>query len=472
MLFNSLDFLLFLAVVLPGQHFLTGRARNLFLLAASYFFYGCWDWRFLFLVALSTLIDYVCGRAIAASSDPRRRRWILVASCTASLTILGFFKYAGFFAASTRDLLAALNVPVDPWVLGIVLPVGVSFYTFQTMSYTIDVYRGAVPAVRRLDDFALYVAFFPQLVAGPIERGAHLVPQILRPRRATWADVQAGTWLCMKGIFKKAVIADNLAPIVNSIFALPEPSAAQVLCGAYAFAFQIYGDFAGYTDIARGVARIMGYDLAMNFRLPYLAVSPSAFWQRWHISLSTWLRDYLYIPLGGNRGGPWKTCRNLFVTMLLGGLWHGAAWNFVLWGGYHGLLLVIFRWADRGAAVQPASASPRTFLGWGLRVVFMFHLTCIGWVLFRAHSLGQIAGMFGGLARWAPLSADQWQQWWVLTVLCLPLMLVQLIEEWSGDLNLLPRLSLVPRSAVYAAVAVGIACLGNFGGQEFIYFQF
>lgn len=469
MLFNSLDFFLFFVVVFITQLVLPHKARNIFLLAASYFFYGCWDWRFLGLMLLSTVIDFGCSKGIADASDQGHRRRLLAISVFANLAILGFFKYFNFFAESLHQLAANVGLQLTPTTLNIVLPVGISFYTFQTMSYTIDVYRGDLKRLNSFLDFALYVAFFPQLVAGPIERGSKLAPQIEEGKRTTWDAFRDGTWLITKGLFKKAVIADNLAPVVASVFQQSEPTAAQVMIGIYAFAFQIYGDFSGYTDIARGVGRMLGYDLMLNFRLPYFATNPSDFWQRWHISLSSWLRDYLYIPLGGNRGGTLLTQRNLMLTMILGGLWHGAAWTFVLWGVFHGLLLT----AHRTLAVA-CRWSPKTMtMTYPFRVIGMFHLTCFGWLLFRANSVGQVGDMLSSLVSvdFSLSLADQ-QNAWKLVLLCAPLVILQAGQEYTKNLNFIPSLSILPRSIIYSATVMALLALGSFGQQQFIYFQF
>ncbi|MCS7469426.1 MBOAT family protein [Stieleria sp. ICT_E10.1] len=468
MLFNSLDFLGFFIVVFVVQLCLPHRPRNLFFLAASYFFYGCWDWRFLGLMAVSTVIDYICSHRIATSDDAATKRRLLAVSMIANLAILGFFKYAGFFVDSWITLAASRGIELSPRTWQILLPVGISFYTFQTMSYTWDVYRGEMKPLKRFADFALYVAFFPQLVAGPIERGKRLSPQIKSGPRTTLDGFQSGSWLVFKGLFKKAVIADNLAPVVDSMFALESPSAVQVMIGAYAFAFQIYGDFSGYTDIARGVGRMLGYDLSLNFRLPYLATNPSEFWQRWHISLSSWLRDYLYIPLGGNRNGPWMTSRNLMLTMLLGGLWHGAAWTFVIWGAFHGVLLICHRRTTRGVGWSDHWIR-RTY---PLRLFCMFHLTCLGWLIFRADSLENLHNMLSGLLRWSAISIADWQNIWMLALLAAPLMVLHWMKERSQTLVFVPNLSLVPRLTIYTTMAATILALGSFGKQDFIYFQF
>jgi len=351
-LFNSYAFWGFFLLIILLYRWANHRTQNTILLVGSYAFYACWDWRFLPLIAITTLINYYTGIGIekyAQSGEEqrvvkKRQKLLLAVSIVASLGMLGFFKYWGFFIDSTTAFLSAVGLSVSVPVLEILLPVGISFYTFQTMSYTIDVYRGETKPTKNLADFALYVAYFPQLVAGPIERSSSLLPQILERRARREGDFAEGLSLVMLGLFMKVVVADNLALIANGGFSEHEDvTGADALMGVYAFAFQIYGDFAGYSLIARGVSKWLGIDLMTNFKMPYLARNPSDFWQRWHISLSSWLRDYLYIPLGGNRGKKWKVYRNLMLTMLIGGLWHGAGWTFICWGGLHGILLCIYR---------------------------------------------------------------------------------------------------------------------------------
>ncbi|QEF99485.1 Peptidoglycan O-acetyltransferase [Stieleria maiorica] len=468
MLFNSFDFFGFFVVVFLVQLVLPHRARNLFLLATSYFFYACWDWRFVGLMAASTVIDYVCSHKIHRSETTAWKRRFLSISLIANLSILGFFKYAGFFVDSWIALAASQGIELSTRTWNIILPVGISFYTFQTMSYTWDVYRGEMRPLKRFSDFALYVAFFPQLVAGPIERGKHLSPQIESGPRTSWQGVRSGVWMVTKGLFKKAVIADNLAPIVADSFGSESPHSLQVLIGVYAFAFQIYGDFSGYTDIARGVARMMGYALSLNFRLPYFATNPSEFWKRWHVSLSSFLRDYLYIPLGGNRAGTLRTYRNLLVTMLLGGLWHGAAWNFVIWGFYHGVLLILYERLSRTVRVSDAWLN-RIY---PIRLMVMFHLTCVGWLIFRAESTIELQTLFAGLFHYRPVSLEDCQAAWKLVLLAGPLLVLQAAKEYTKCLNFVPNLSPVPRLAICAGCVVAILTLGSFGKQEFIYFQF
>ena len=471
--FNSYDFLLFFVAVFALQRVLPHRPRNVMLLAASYFFYGSWNWRLLSLLIISTLLDYFCSWGIYRTKVPSRRRLYLTASVVGNLGMLCTFKYADFFLRSAGALFAGAGPQTETWALNLVLPVGISFYTFQTMSYTIDVYRRQLTPLRSLVDFALYVSFFPQLVAGPIERGKDLAPQMTRKTLPTAEQFRLGVWLAVWGLFKKAVIADNMARLVEPAFAAgASPTGSEVLVAAYAFAFQIYADFSGYTDIARGISKMMGYELMLNFRLPYFAKNPQEFWRRWHVSLSTWLRDYLYIPLGGNRHGRLRTYRNLFLTMLLGGLWHGAAWHFVAWGVFHGLLLVAHRLlVESGFRLEPRTAAGRRVWD-GARMFFMFHLVCAGWLLFRASSLGQAAAMASAVATDLSFTHQAISGLWSIALLCSPLMLVQVLQELSGDTSVVLKLSALSRAAVYALVGLMLIALGDFGGQAFIYFQF
>ncbi len=394
MTFNSLQFALFLPIVV-GLYWWKPKLQNWLLLAASYFFYGFWDPRFLGLILASTIIDYSVARGIDASDDDRRRRALLMVSLVANLGILGIFKYFNFFADSLDSALDSLGAGGFKPSLDIILPVGISFYTFQTMSYTIDVYRRRLPAEKSKLNVAVYVAFFPQLVAGPIERATHLMPQVTGNRSYPVPDKWVeGIALIALGIFKKVVLADAVAPIVQRAFDDPaSQSSLTLLLALYAFAVQIYADFSGYSDVARGTAMLLGFDLIENFRQPYLSRNITVFWRTWHISLSNWLRDYLYITLGGNRGGTAKTYRNLFLTMLLGGLWHGSSWNFVIWGALHGCYLAFER-AFRKMDDRPADVMP------GIRdipnVLLTFHLVCFAWIFFRANTFGQAADYIAG----------------------------------------------------------------------------
>ena len=333
MLFNSVQFVLFFVAVVVMHWAATPRWRNPILLAASYIFYGMWDWRFLGLLLVSTFVDYSVGRLLEGDRPERTRRALLATSVTVNLGILGFFKYANFFADGFVDLAGSIGLAPGQFTLQVILPVGISFYTFQTMSYSIDVYRRRLEPCRSVVDFATYVAYFPQLVAGPIERAHNLLPRLQRTDRSIGrAEIESGLGLILLGLVKKVVLADGVASVADKAFSDPSGlSFVAVAAGVVAFSIQIYGDFSGYTDIARGVSRLLGVELLLNFRQPYLARNITEFWRQWHISLSNWLRDYLYIPLGGNRRGSTLTVVNLMITMLLGGLWHGASWTFVFW---------------------------------------------------------------------------------------------------------------------------------------------
>jgi D-alanyl-lipoteichoic acid acyltransferase DltB (MBOAT superfamily) len=472
MVFNSLHFVWFFIVVYAAYRMLPHRAQNWLLLVASYYFYAAWDWRFLGLLAASTLVDYTAARLLERTQDPRRRRAYLAISLGFNLTLLGFFKYFNFFSDSLRMLFAGFGMRLDFVTLHVLLPIGISFYTFVTMSYVIDVYRREVAARRNLVDFAVFVAYFPHLVAGPILRASRLLPQIELPRRITRDDVRDGLWLMAWGFFQKIFIADNLAPLANSAFDPGvQQSGVNVLLGVYAFAFQIYGDFAGYSNIARGTSRLMGIELIENFRFPYLVRTPQEFWRHWHISLSTWLRDYLYIPLGGNRGGNLRTQRNLLITMLLGGLWHGAAWTFVLWGAYQGVLLVAFRAADRVMWFHRWTTGASPFARVASWFV-MFHLTCYGWLVFRARSVEQIVDLTAALGAFDPRSVDVTGLLGPLVLYVTPLVLVHGVEAWKDDVLIVPKLPTLVRYSVYAATFYLTMLFGNFGGSEFIYFQF
>ena len=384
MIFHSLEFLAFFVLTLAGYWAMPMRAQNVLILVASYVFYGWVHPWFLVLIFATTLIDF--GSARGMTHRPDRKKVFLWLSIITNFGLLGFYKYFGFFVANVAAAAAALGWRLPVPVLHVVLPVGISFYTFQSMSYTIDVYRGHAPARTRFVDVAAFVAFFPHLVAGPIMRATNLLPQFERDRRFSASGARDATVLMVWGFFKKLVIADNVGVIANKVFALKDPEFFVLWAGVFAFAIQIYADFSAYTDIARGVAKWFGFDLIKNFERPYLASGPSDFWHRWNISLSTWFRDYVYIPLGGSRRGPARQAVNVLITFLASGLWHGASWNYVLWGAYHGVLLVLGRMA--GAAWSPSPETRRWLRP--LQVAGMFALTSIGWLIFRETEFPQI----------------------------------------------------------------------------------
>lgn len=475
MLFNSAIFLLFFVVfyaayLLSRKHL---RLQNFLILAGSYLFYGWWDWRFLGLIVVSTLVDYSVGRLMSRSDQTgSNRKRLLLVSVVTNLGILGFFKYFNFFTQSAVDFLELIGFAPDPVTLNIILPVGISFYTFQTMSYTIDVYRRKIPACESLLNFGVFVAFFPQLVAGPIERASRLLPQISHRRVITAAGIQVGIFLIIYGYFQKVFIADNLAKVVNEVFGKHEAySDLDLVLAVVAFSIQIYCDFSGYSKIARGLAKLMGFELMVNFRLPYFALNPSDFWQRWHISLSTWLRDYLYISLGGNRAGAYKTYRNLAITMLLGGLWHGAAWNFVLWGAFHGAILIIYRAAASipekfGKLDKGINLAPARLLRWAI----MLSLTLFGWLLFRATSAEQIWYFIENASFEATRHSSNYMK--AIVFYTWPLIALQLVQHFKRDLLIVLKTPWLVRAVIYAIMIAMILALGVRESPEFIYFQF
>jgi D-alanyl-lipoteichoic acid acyltransferase DltB (MBOAT superfamily) len=631
MLFNSIAFAVFFILTLSSYWLLRRRYRiqNLLLLFASYYFYGFWDVRFLFLIVFSTVLDYTCAlsirnghmtlwqraraslflfsaalfclginlkafdfgfvehwpslavdwqhvlvskpaywRVIFAvaigillfnAAYPRltrlepnhRRRFFLAMSVVMNLAMLGFFKYFDFFAASLQSAVESVTGhTLGNWTLGVILPVGISFFVFQTMSYTIDVYRGCLQPSTAVTEVAVFVSFFPQLVAGPIARASHLMPQFRRPRPANLACFRSGLWLRAWGLFEKMVVADNMARVVNSTFApfsnadgmTPVPQdGLRLLLAIYAFAIQIYCDFAGYTDIARGTARLLGFDIMLNFRLPYLARNPSDFWKRWHISLSSWLRDYLYIPLGGNRHGTLQMYRNLVLTMLLGGLWHGAAWTFVLWGAFHGFILVAYRVvaevSKKGAVLirkvqSPAGAAESEMLAESLvgegaessgvvsvetagggsvkccrrqaslrlpvsrsveptdvpggenhnglasvgvaavQILIMFHLVCLGWLLFRAQNMATVGIFLRSIflhPHWSPAATDVL---WTLVFYGWLFVLLEAIRARRGTETVLEHWPWFVRLNVWLVVLMSLLALSVRGAQQFIYFAF
>jgi D-alanyl-lipoteichoic acid acyltransferase DltB (MBOAT superfamily) len=471
MVFNSFHFAWFFAAVLGVYWLLPRRGQNLFLLGAGYYFYSCWDPRFLLLLIASTLADYALGLWVDRLTQPGLRKLGVAFSMTLNLGFLGFFKYFNFFAENLGLLLSRMGLHAPLWTLQVALPVGISFYTFQSMSYVIDIYRREVKPTRDLVEFATFVSFFPHLVAGPIMRPTTLLPQIEQTRRFSWPMACEGTYLIFWGLVKKVVVADNLARTVDAVFTASGPlEAGTVWLGMFAFAFQVYGDFSGYTDIARGVAKWLGFELALNFNLPYFSCNPSEFWQRWHISLSTWLRDYVFIPLGGSRGGLAKTCRNLMLTMLLGGLWHGAAWTYVLWGAYAGALLVIHRMLRPVlAAIAPHSGVAAGM--WKLAcMIGFFHLHGLGLILFRSRSLEQFSAMMSGLFR-TPAWPDRVMLGPVLA-LVIPLVAMEWIQYRANDHTVIFRAPWPVRSLFYTGALYALILLGEFGGQQFIYFQF
>ncbi len=469
MVFNSVVFAVFLATILVVYWATPARYRNIILLIGSYVFYGWWDYRFLSLLLISTVVDFSVGRRMHRTEDEsQRRRWLLT-SAAVNLGILGFFKYSGFFVDSLSSLTSSLGLGELSTALRVVLPVGISFYTFQTMSYTFDIYRRRIEPTRSILDFGTYVAYFPQLVAGPIERAQRLLPQVENHDRPPPRGdrLVAGIGLIAAGFFKKVVLADGVAGVVNTMFADPGTySWISTAVGVLAFGIQIYGDFAGYTDIARGVSKLLGIDLVLNFSEPYLARNITEFWRRWHISLSDWLRDYLYIPLGGNRGSALATYRNLMITMLLGGLWHGASWNFVFWGGLHGLYLVAHRLA-RGGTVDAGPVRWRQ----APSILVTFFFVTIAWVFFRADTFEaswQILGNILTLADGVTIGEDVA----LVAILGLATLFVDLTNRNGFDAVRLVRRSPALAGAAAAVVVAAVVVFSGGTPEPFIYFQF
>jgi D-alanyl-lipoteichoic acid acyltransferase DltB (MBOAT superfamily) len=481
--FNSLTFLIFTTFFFPLYFATKGRLRLWVCLIASYIFYGWWDWRFLSLIAFSTLMDFYFGESISRTEEPRRRRFFLICSMVMNLGFLGVFKYFNFFIDSFAELLLSLGVQPNMSSLRIILPVGISFYTFQSMSYTIDVYRREISVERDRLKFAAFIALFPQLVAGPIVRARDLLPQMNEDKKFSWDNFNSGMGRILWGFFKKMAIADSLAPFVDQVFASPQSfGSMHLLIGVFFYSFQIYCDFSGYSDIAIGLARIMGFHFPENFRTPYFSTSFSEFWTRWHISLSSWLRDYLYIPLGGNRHGKLATYRNNMLTMLLGGLWHGANWAFVFWGFLHGLYLILQR------AIAPVWQRfvrlirlPK-FADDAVAMATVYSLTLLAWIFFRSGSIGLaggdsfatankiIAGIFSLEGFGFEAVVNKFQV--IKGVLLIGVLLAVEVTNFHFRWNVLQIRNPVWRMAAFAGLLWLIAFFGTFGANAFIYFQF
>ncbi|QDU71884.1 MBOAT family O-acyltransferase [Mucisphaera calidilacus] len=460
MLFNSVDYLIYLPLVCWVYYALPRSGRSLFLIGMSYLFYWWWSIPLSLLLVFSTVVDYSAALIIDNARHTLTRRLALLASLTANLGMLALFKYADFFVTSVNTALDQSLLPT----LNLVLPLGISFYTFQTMSYTIDVFRGQLRASRNPLDVALYVCFFPQLVAGPIVRADTLIPQFRKHPEADWQQVRSGIAQILWGLAKKVYIADSMAHVANEAYSNPgQMSGLALVFATYAFAVQIYCDFSGYSDIAIGSARILGFELPVNFRSPYLACSIREFWRRWHISLSTWLRDYLYIPLGGNRGTLLRTQVNIMITMLLGGLWHGAGWNWVVWGGLQGLFMIAERLSGMSEQHPPQ-------LFWKLtRWLVTFHLVCVSWVLFRAANLDDALVVFERIATLADgLSFDLTRPAAALAIL----LLAELIDVRRHVTGWIQRSPTTCLWVTLAAILILILTYKDATNPEFIYFQF
>ncbi len=431
------------------------KLQKLLTLFASLLFYGWWDWRFLALMVLSASIDYYCALQIYRTTN--NKKWVYV-SIISNLSILGFFKYLNFFAESTIKLLGSFGVEANFNYLQIILPLGISFYTFQVMSYVIDVYKKEAKPILRYTDFLLFVSYFPQLVAGPIERAADLAPQLLNKKNIYLKNIISGLELIAWGYVKKTVFADNLAPFVDTYYDGNPHSILNLVLATYAFTFQIYGDFSGYTDIARGLSQIMGVNLRLNFKNPYFAINPSEFWTRWHISLSSWLKSYVYIPLGGNRGRVFKIYRNLMLTMVLGGIWHGASFTFILWGVYHGLLLIIFRY------FKLFQDKKNLF-----NIFIFFHLTVFGWFLFRVKDYSNLIDIVSNIQ-------FSWYIEPILLTICIciitPFIIIDYIQYKWSEFSIARPANIYLRLSSLVLLAYIIWIFHATAKQRFIYFDF
>lgn len=475
MLFNSFEFAIFLPIVFCIYWFVVNhklRLQNLFIVGVSYLFYGWWDWRFLLLIALTTVCSYLSGTLIEKYRDKRHAKIIAAANIILNLLILCLFKYFNFFSENLIRIFRFFGTELDWVTLDILLPVGISFYTFQALSYTIDVYKRKIEPTHDPISFFAFVSFFPQLVAGPIERATQLLPQFYVKRQFDYVKAVDGMRQILWGLFKKIVVADNCAVAVNEIFAnYLNQSGSTLLLGAILFTFQIYGDFSGYSDMAIGTARLFGINLMRNFNYPYFSRDIAEFWRRWHISLTTWFRDYIYIPLGGSRGTKWQSFRNTMVIFLVSGLWHGANWTFIIWGAYHALLFAPLLLLGRNRKYTGVVAENTAFPSFreSIQMVTTFALAAIGWIIFRAENIRQafdyIGHMFNRSLFSMPVGGKK----------ALLFATILMMVEWIGRRNqfalqCLPHNRIV-RWAIYYAVVTAIALAG---GQQatFIYFQF
>jgi len=477
MLFDSPIYFVFLIPVVFIYWRLGRREQNIFLLGASYFFYGWWDWRFLALMICSTLIDFLIAQRITPESGNANRRKWLIFSLIVNFSILGTFKYFNFFVDSFSTMLGTFgvhNIPLP--LIRILLPPGISFYTFQEVAYIVDVYKGRLAPAKSFVEYGLFVSLFPHLIAGPIQRPGHLLPQVQQDRSFNADRFFDGLMLIFSGLIRKCVVADNCALLANAAFGgqFGKSNLWIVLLGTYAFAWQVYGDFSGYSDIARGSAQLMGFHFMVNFRQPYLSARLQEFWRRWHISLSSWLRDYLYIPLGGSAGSQWRTSLNLITTMILAGLWHGANWTFIIFGAIHGGVLSIERLILPSKKGAIAAVQPSRFAGflsiWGQRIL-TFNLFCLSLAFFRATSLHAATQFLSGLSdlSWRSEYATAFL---MLSVFALPLFAVDLLMESSNQEYPFANTSYAFRTALATAAFVVLALFSGSSLNAFVYFRF
>ncbi|TCN56363.1 MBOAT family protein [Flavobacterium circumlabens] len=479
MLFNSISFAVFLPIIFILYWFVTNKSlkfQNFLLLGASYYFYACWDWRFLFLLVFSTLLDFYSAIAMSNAKNDRIKKFWFWLSISINLGFLGIFKYYNFFAESFSSAISNFGFHINTWTLNIILPVGISFYTFHGLSYVIDCYQNKIKEERNFIDYSLFVSFFPLLVAGPIERATHLLPQIKNQRIFNYENAISGLRQILWGLFKKVVIADQCAQYANMVFNNSENySGSTLLIGAVFFALQIYGDFSGYSDIALGVARLFGFELLKNFAFPYFSRDIAEFWRRWHISLSTWFRDYLYIPLGGGRGGTWIRIRNTFAIFLVSGFWHGANWTFIVWGGLNALLMMpsIVNHTNRANLEIVAKGSLLPTFKELFQMCSTFLLVVFVWIFFRAESLIHAFQYIGGIFSNTIFSLPAIQ----IPKRLIFIIFIFIFIEWLGRENefALQKINLrTPKLLKWGLYYVLIFLILYYAGsdEQFIYFQF
>jgi D-alanyl-lipoteichoic acid acyltransferase DltB (MBOAT superfamily) len=478
MLFNSLNFALFLPIVFVCYWYFTKgnlRLQNILLLVCSYFFYSCWNWKFLFLLIFSTLLDFYTGIKMCDAENTKAKKFWFWLSVSINLSFLGVFKYYNFFVESFADALSNLGINYNPWTLSVILPVGISFYTFHGLSYVIDIYKGRIKAEKNFIDYSLFVSFFPLLVAGPIERATHLLPQIQNKREFNYGRAVDGLRQILWGLFKKVVIADQCAEYANQIFNHSmDYSGSTLVIGAIFFAFQIYGDFSGYSDIALGTARLFGIELLRNFAFPYFSRDIAEFWRRWHISLSTWFRDYLYIPLGGSKGGMWMKVRNTFAIFLVSGFWHGANWTFLIWGLLNALFImpsIIFNTNRNNLEIVAKGSYLPSFRDL-ISIGITFGLTVFAWIFFRAQNLAHAIQFIRNIFTKSLFSLPT-----VMPIYLILLVVIFVIIEWLGreEKFAIEKIGLnLPRFINWGFYYVLIISILYFAGaeQQFIYFQF
>ena len=478
MLFNSFSFLLFLPIVFTLYWWVNKKGlslQNVLLLVASYFFYACWDWRFLFLLLFSTALDYFTGIKMAEAQNQGNRKFWFWLSIIVNLGFLGVFKYYNFFAASFAEALAGLGVQANFWTLKVILPVGISFYTFHGLSYVIDIYKGRIQPERNIITYSLFVAYFPLLVAGPIERATHLLPQIKKPRFFDYTKAVDGVHQIIWGLFKKVVIADNCALYANDIFDHYESmNSLSLFLGAIYFSFQIYGDFSGYSDIALGTSKLFGIDLLRNFNYPYFSRDIAEFWRRWHISLSSWFRDYLYIPLGGSQGGMLMKIRNTFIIFLVSGFWHGANWTFIIWGALHALFflpLLITQNNRRNIAIVAKGKALPTIKEL-IAMLLTFSLTAFAWVFFRAKTVSEALVYIKNMFRFNFDGGIQFLEFEHYSIELLLLLGLFILFEWNSREQEHPIAGKFVRLKALG-ILIAILIFGVFSSPaDFIYFQF